>query len=503
MKLSTMILKIQGNRILSLLVSLILFGLCGYLLGRTVMDPTKIRLLFFISISLIMVALSIRRPAWMLYGILIYLPFMGFFRRALIPSSGWSSFDPLVILAPSMVMLLGSYWVYWTYLRRQGVPKEKDTRLFKLVRWMIFIDMIQIVNPLQGSILTGLGGVIFYVVPLFWMVLTRMHFNARWISVIYGTVCTVGVVSALYGLKQIFYGFSSFENQWIDIANYAALMVSQTESRAFSFFTNGAEYTIYLVMAIVIAWVLLLRGTFIQKVIAIVILPLLFYGMFLQSVRTPVILTAFSLSVLTIINAKKASTRWFTAILMSVALVGAFSVITKLDTSSSALIAHQVNGLANPLDQQHSTALIHVQMFQSGIIQGLSMPIGRGLGVTTLAGMKLSNNGASSEVDLSNMMISDGVIGGVIYALIILEALRLAFKEAKASSHGLIILGILLATLGSWSIGGNYSASAIIWLSIGYLDVLTLKRRRELLTCAENDAIADKQAIGISKPLPS
>lgn len=131
------------------------------------------------------------------------------------------------------------------------------------------------------------------------------------------------------------------------------------------------------------------------------------------------------------------------------------------------------------------------------------MPIGRGLGVTTLAGMKLSNNGASSEVDLSNMMISDGVIGGVIYALIIFETLRLAFKEAKASSHGLIILGILLATLGSWSIGGNYSASAIIWLSIGYLDVLTLKRRRELLTCAENDAIADKQAIGISKPLPS
>jgi len=55
-------------------------------------------------------------------------------------------------------------------------------------------------------------------------------------------------------------------------------------------------------------------------------------------------------------------------------------------------------------------------------------------------------------------------------------------------------LGILLATLGGWSIGGNYSTCAIVWLSIGYLDVLTIKRRRELLKC-ENSVNAAKQPL--------
>ncbi|UUZ93046.1 hypothetical protein LJK87_48885 [Paenibacillus sp. P25] len=461
------------------------------------MDPSKIRILFFVSISLIFVALSIRYRAWMLYGLLIYLPFMGLFRRALIPSSGWSSFDPLVILAPGMVMLLGSYWVYGTFIKRQAIPSDEDTRLFKLVRWMIFIDVIQIFNPLQGSILTGLGGVIFYVVPLFWMVLSRLYFNERWIKLIYGTILTIGIISAFYGLKQIHYGFFEFEEQWIEIANIAALMVSQDESRAFSFYSNGAEYTLYLVISIVIAWVLLLRGKLFTRLVTLTAIPLLFYAMFLQAQRTPVILTSLTLAIISIVSAKKASTRWFAVFVMGIALVGAFSFISKMDTSGSALIARQVNGLTNPLDDKHSTATIHVSMLVNGLLEGFKMPIGRGLGITTLAGAKMSNTGASSEVDLSNMMISDGVVGGIVYGLILLQALRMAFKEARSSTIGLIILGILLATLGNWSIGGNYSASSIIWLSIGYLDVLTLKRRRESLQCEKNDATVEKLPTGV------
>ncbi|MFC6229688.1 hypothetical protein ACFQI7_17845 [Paenibacillus allorhizosphaerae] len=492
MKLNALMQRIQEIRLVRIAAGMVLFCVCGYAIGRTVMDPSKIRMIFFASISLIFIALSIRYPRWMLFGLLLYLPFMGFFRRALIPSSGWSSFDPLVVLAPAMIMLLGSYWVYWTYIRRQPIDKEDDTRLFRLVRWMLLIDVLQIFNPLQGSILTGLGGVIFYVVPLFWMVLTRIHFNERWVKFIFGTVCAIGVISAIYGLKQIFYGFLSFEETWIDIAGYAALMVSEDESRAFSFFTNGAEYTIYLVISIVITWVSLLRGKLIVKLAAILVLPLLMYAMFMQSARTPVFLTSFAIAVVTIVSAKKTSTRWLAAIVMAGVLVLAFSAITRIDTSGSALIAHQVNGLANPFDEEHSTAMIHINMLLTGLMKGFTMPVGYGLGSTTLAGMKLSNTGHSSEVDLSNMMISNGLPGGIIYGLIIWEALRMAFREARSGTMGLIILGILLATLGGWSIGGNYSTCAIVWLSIGYLDVLTLKRRRELLKC-ENSVNAVKQ----------
>jgi hypothetical protein len=470
--LSVLIHRIQDNRVVRWAVALLAAVGGGYMLGKWSIDPGKIRLLMFAGLMLLAVPLAVRHPRILMFSLLIYLPFLGFFRRVLIPVSGWSSYDPLVVFAPVIILLMGFLWMYKTYIRRQGIAKEDDTYLFKLVRWMIIIDLLQVVNPLQGSILTGFGGIMFYVVPLFWMVLSRLHMNEAWIRRIYGAVCTVAVISSLYGLKQINFGFARFEEIWIDIAGYAALIVGDG-SRAFSFFTNAAEYTTFLVVSIVILWVYLLRGNAVQKICAILFVPLLMYCVFMQSSRTPVILTSLALAVITIMHARSKLGRVLALLIMSGMLVGAFLGISRIE-SSNELIAHQVNGLTNPMDDEHSTAGIHVAMFVNGMLKGITNPIGHGLGSTTLAGAKMSDSGDSSEVDLSNMMISTGVVGGLIYGLILLETLWRAFKMSHRNTTALIVLGILIATLGAWSNGGNYSVCALIWLSIGYLDRLTL-----------------------------
>lgn len=472
--MSALILRIQEYRAVKWTIALFSVMIGGYLIGKWSLDPGKIRLLIFTGLMLLAIPMSSKNPRIVMYALLLYLPFLGFFRRVLIPVSGWSSFDPLVIFVPAVILLIGSSWMYRTYIGRQGIPKEEDTWLFKLVRLMIIIDLIQVINPLQGSILAGFGGIMFYVVPLLWMVLSRLYLTEAWLERIYSTVCMIAVASALYGLKQMTYGFARFEEIWIDIAGYAALIVGDG-SRAFSFYTNAAEYTVYMVIAIVISWVYLLRGNAAQKILACVILPLLMYCVFMQSSRTPVILTSLALAVITVVNAKKAAGRMLALVIMVGMLVIAFTGISRIE-SSNELISHQVNGLVNPLDEEHSTAGIHVAMFVNGMIKGITNPIGQGLGATTLAGAKLSNSGDSSEVDLSNMMISNGIIGGVVYGLLLLEALRRAFKLGNKSTVSLIILGILIANLGSWSNGGNYSTCAIIWLSIGYLDKMTLQQ---------------------------
>ncbi|SDC02771.1 hypothetical protein SAMN02799630_02471 [Paenibacillus sp. UNCCL117] len=470
--MSVLIHRMQDHRVLKWALVL-LFVVCGgYLLGKWSLEPGKIRLLIFLGLMLLALPLTVKHPRVLMFGMLIYLPFLGFFRRMLIPVSGWSSYDPLVIFVPVVVLMMGFFWMYRTYIGRQGIQKEDDTYLFKLVRWMIIIDLIQVVNPLQGSILTGFGGIMFYVVPLFWMVLSRLYMTEAWLKRIYGAICGIAVISSLYGLKQITYGFAEFERIWIQIAGYAALIVGDG-SRAFSFFTNAAEYTTFLVVSVVILWVYLLRGNAVQRLCAVLIIPLLLYCIFMQSSRTPVILTSLSLAVMTVVHAKTTAGRVLSLLIMAGMLAGAFVGISRIE-SSNELIAHQVNGLTNPMDEEHSTAGIHVAMFVNGMLKGIVNPLGYGLGSTTLAGAKLSDTGDSSEVDLSNMMISTGIAGGLVYGLILLETLRRAFRMAQKHTTALIILGMLIATLGAWSNGGNYSVCALIWLSIGFLDKLTL-----------------------------
>lgn len=448
-----------------LTASVLLLG--GLLIGRMVISPGNIRLILFGASFILLTVIGTRSPRAVMLISLLYLSFMGFFRRALIPISGWNAFDPLVMLVPLSILILGAVWCYRILFLKE--PLRHDSSLFKLVRLMLLIDLLQVFNPLQGGLMSGFGGIMFYVAPLAWMVLSREYFNERWIKATYCTVFVVGGVSALYGLKQTTYGFMPFEDLWVSITGYAALMVGDSV-RAFSFFTSAAEYAQYLLIAIVIGWGWLLRGTWTLRIVSILVLPLLMYSLFMASSRTPVILGSIALSLMTILHVKGIGKKLFTLLIVITALTGLFYTVNKMETENNSLLAHQVNGLTNPLDEEHSTLGLHWTLFVEGLKKGFTNPIGSGLGSTTLAGAKFAKGGDNSEVDISNMMMSNGLIGGIIYLLLFIQVLRVAFRQAGQSLSLLIVLGILVGTLGSWMIGGNYSTVAIIWLSIGYLD---------------------------------
>ncbi|MBD2847129.1 hypothetical protein IDH44_18170 [Paenibacillus sp. IB182496] len=445
--------------------------LASYLIGQWSLDGAKLRILIFVALQLGIVAVSLRRPRLAMLGLLVYLPLMGIFRRWLIPYAGWSAIDPLILLAPMTVLLLGSYWAYRTYIQRQ--PIMNDTRLFRIVRWLLLIELLQVLNPLQGGLMSGLGGVIFYTVPLMWLLLTRIYADERWMRIVTALVLAVGALGALYGFKQMHLGFFDFELRWVYTAGYAALMIGPGIVRPFSIFTSAAEYTQYLLIATIIAWCWLLRGRPLQRAIGLLTLPLTAYMLFMGASRTPVVLGLMALAALTVAHARSARARAALAIAMLAACLLAFRLITSIDVGDNSFAARQVNGLSNPFDAEHSTLGLHWHYFVDGIASGLRNPLGYGLGATTLAGDKFGGSSMNSEVDFSNMLVSTGLFGGVLYVWLILRTLRLAFACCREGVTQLTVLGILLGTLGSWSIGGNYSTVVIIWLCIGYLDAYT------------------------------
>jgi hypothetical protein len=170
-------------------------------------------------------------------------------------------------------------------------------------------------------------------------------------------------------------------------------------------------------------------------------------------------------------------------------LGGAFLVISLTQISEQAAsvdnervafrMQRQADGFLNITDPKKSTATVHKRMMIFGIIRGIKNPLGNGLGSTTQAAHKFVRDsdevrGGSSEVDISNLFLSTGVIGGGMYLIIVFLTIRQSIQYWSRSRHlvGLCIAGILGLTFLNWLEGGRYAVTTIVWFSIGALDRL-------------------------------
>src|SRR5262249_30681447 len=121
------------------------------------------------------------------------------------------------------------------------------------------------------------------------------------------------------------------------------------------------------------------------------------------------------------------------AVAATIGGVGLVGLLVFLQGSSfggrvAPLVERQGGGLLDPGDQGKSTATGHLQMIRDGLIAGVTNPAGEGLGITTAAAEKYGKGTRSAEVDFANLMISVGILGGVLYAIIGLTVLGRALR---------------------------------------------------------------------------
>lgn len=464
--MSTLISSIQTNRWLRAVFTVLVLLAFSFQLGKMAANPGNVRLLLAASLMAILLALSYHRPRIVIFTLMVYLPFMSLFRRMLIPVAGWSSMDPLLLVGPVLAVLFVTVWLYKKYVLKEEI--WQDTRLFKLIRWMIVVDMLQIFNPLQGSLLAGIAGVIYWTVPLFFMILGREYLNERGMKLLCNLVLIVGIVVAMYGFKQYLIGFASFEQQWIDLTGYTALQVYSV-TRPISTFSSAAEYAHYLGIATVVGWVYVLRGSPLVKILALAAVVILYVNLFIESGRGVIVTVTAALLITTIMNSRGIRGKLIVG-LLSLAVLSVLFVGMQKINSDNDLILHSVNGLSDPFGE-NSTALGHVELMFEGFQKGFANPLGYGLGSTTIAGGKFTGAALSSEVDLTNRFLATGVVGGLLYlfSMIIIFFSSLRMARLGGSTH-LILFGILIAEAGQWLTGGHYAIAPLLWLMIGYLD---------------------------------
>ena len=417
-----------------------------------------------------------------------YLFLMGDIRRIVAVAFGQPAQDLLLLVGPAMALFLAFPLLLKVRLR---------DNISKAMLFLLVVMTFEIFNPKQGGLSVGLSGAIFYIAPVLWYWVGR-HFGSPAVieKLIYRVVFPLALLAALLGFVQTFIGFLPYEQAWIDIAakSYTALHLGGS-IRAFGFSVSGTEYAVLLMFGVVGAAAAYFGS---QRGWAI-LLPIFIVGVILASGRTAVVRIILTLA---FIWAFRKGQRLQTSTIVRILLFASAGAVlvaavasrfvpqTGSSGKSSAVndaLAHQAGGLAHPLDPKYSTAGLHGSMVWAGVLEGITYPIGHGLGATTEAAAKFGSDPSqgSSEIDFSDMFISLGLIGGVLYLFVVVSAMRqsLTYLHTVSRTVSLPTVAILFSSLGSWLIGGQYSTSSVILFLVGalsYPDTL-LSEKAELI----------------------
>lgn len=434
-----------------------------------VADPGGYRLALAVLLALNLLFVSARWPRAAAIATLAGLPFLALIRRLLIHDAGWTSTDPLLLVAP----LVATALVYRLFAVERR-PLAPD-RLSKLVVALLVITVLQTLNPLGTSLRVNAVALLFAGAPLLWFFIGRELAQERTTLRLGVWVIFSGSVIALYGLRQTNVGLPSWDQQWLAVVHnagdYVSLQVGEV-SRAFGTFSSATEYAQYIGAAFMAALAFALH----RRLWAAFALPLLAAALFLASNRTTLVLALVAtVVVLSFRFIRRPALATTTAVLVALIVAGSVQLLApKLQqearTSQSDLVQHQLGGVSDPLNSQQSTLLVHAKKVRDGVVRGFHQPLGQGIGITSLAAYSQSSS-YTTEIDVSNAFVSLGLFGGVLYLVIIgtafSETARLYWQ--RRSIAPLLVLSALIVSLGQWLNGGHYAVSAIVWLLLGWV----------------------------------
>jgi hypothetical protein len=441
--------------------------LLAVFIGDMAHDPARLRLAIAGTALGAMVGVGFYKPRWMLPSLAVWLAALGFLRRVVTALGAPGGNDPLLLVLPAALVLIV------LVAKNQGAFANR-TRLANSVLVLSFLMLLGAVNPLQGSPVTGVAGLLFVLVPTLGFWIGRGFGGDSVLRTVLWIMAFIALPVAYYGLVQTINGFPSWDQQWINSVSYAALNVRGVV-RPFSTFSSSAEYGTYLAIAVLI-WVTLgLRRLTLP--LALAAIPVLLTALVYQSSRGLIVSLAVSLGI--VVGARMRLPVLVSLGVGAVALIGLFLAVRAAapssysSTSRGALASHELQGLANPLDPAQSTFGVHLSLLEGGIVDAFRQPVGRGVGAVTIAGARFGGvSNANTELDPSNAAVSMGLPGLIAYICVFGFGLGTVYRVAVRRHDALALagLGVCFVMLFEWLNGGQYSVAFLPWLVLGWAD---------------------------------
>ncbi|HEX9696726.1 MAG TPA: hypothetical protein VGB64_10505 [Actinomycetota bacterium] len=457
-----------------------LFGAL-FLGNQVVSGGSLLRVVAALSMVFIFAVPAVSNPKRAMAMMFGFLPFLGVFRRALVPATGFSALDPLLLVSSAVI------FVILVTLIIGGKANLGGTVLARMVFWLLLIGLLQVFNPAQGNLMVGLTGVMFVLVPMMCFFIGRSIADREMVAKMQRWMIFVGVVAGAYGLYQVLVGFPGFEQAYLARAGFGGLYVGSA-IRPFATFVNPLEYATYLNFAVMTALAYLVYRKGIQRYWIYGALAFMIYAGYLIGSRGFIVLAAVGAIALIGMRARRA----IVALSLIGLMIGSILFFTstrdggEIRADETATAAEQLKerqrvALLDPLDERRSTLKQHYRGMKDGLIFALTQqPFGLGTGATGRGSQKFGDGRSSStELDLSDATIAFGVVGGALYLMIIPLALLQLIRMRNWLPGPMFpaILGMGLVSFGQWLNGGNYAVAPLIWFMMGFADNFYMRAR--------------------------
>lgn len=405
-------------------------------------------------------------------ALFILTPFIGLLRRIMYIFSPYMRIDFLNILSDIFVLI---FFIFIILVKRKEIFKNiKESKIVGLFTLLFFLMILQIFNPAQGSIMVGLGGAKFWLIPMLWFYFALFIDTKNKVTNILNLILIIGVLCSIYGIKQGLFGFADFEWKWV----YAKMNIEKFSSiaihsfiRPISTFASPQEYGNYILIAFLIS-----SGFFLKRIrlsLYFFATIIIFYAAITEGIRGIIIMIFFGLlfQILFYVKDKKLGiliTFFFILFYLLLVLnisINSFYHILPVDISR--VYYHVIKGTFDPFSKE-STVWERLGEFVYLPKLIMRFPFGMGLGTTTLAAWKFGGKLLGFEIPFFSFITSSSIIGGIMYLTIIILSVKNCYINYKGTLNPVyVIISSIIITY--FIVGGLnlYSTTPIYWFLIG------------------------------------
>ena len=329
--------------------------------------------------------------------------------------------DAPIGIAQDALVFIMFFTIIINQVKERNWSFAKHPLSFWVICWVGY-NLIQGFNPAAVSQLAWVytvrsvaGLILLYFVACY--AFKDLKIITRTIKVILGLV----FISAFYGLKQEWIGFSQTEMNWLYSNPHTFKLFFQWgRLRIFSFFSDPTTYGILMAYMAVFCSILILgpyrKG---YKIISGICVVACLLAMAFAGSRTPVVLIPLGVIFFTILNFKK-------EIIIAAGFLFVLGTAFTLKSTSNAVIFR----IQSAFILKNSQDVVDVRMKNQERIQPYIQdhPFGGGLGSTGLWGRRFSPGTFLSEFDHDSgfvrLAVEIGWVGLLLYMVFIFQCLR-------------------------------------------------------------------------------